>query len=642
MTSPSISETNTLSLNNENIPASFVEGFPPISPELQSSLQHIVDDVVSGLGCVGVLVATLEMDNSLPVRAYSVGFAPGLLKQIENKLGVSLIGPKSVAYLDNKKFKDNLSVRAARGRDGCPEVVVSDKLYDLFRPVVNKTLSNLAQRMTEIKQVIAVPFFIGDEIVGNLVAASREPFSNRDIDFLTALGRQAATVIQTQRYLTEMRALERVILSLQTSITDETQVLQIVVDTVVRRLGYVGAMVATLEADNSLPVRAYAVGFDSKILKQIETKMGVSLIGPKAVAYLDDPRYEENLSVRAVKGAEGRPQRFLISGELHDLFRPVVSKPLSDLAQKLTGIKRVMAVPFFLEDEVVGNLFVASRKPQFYDWEREILATFGQQAAVGIRNARLYRIAEERRQIAQVFGKMAFSAAANIHTLRNHISAPLTYLQLMEIKDSLSQNQLKELRITGPKAMAHLDKAIDILDKLHEPWEQSADVASDINQCLVTAIRKVFMQTILDMKQDEVDTGEGVVIYKSLSKKVPFIRTSPDMLTEAFRIIAKNAVEAIRKNNHGSRLWIETCMLSDTVVEVLIRDDGIGIKPENLTKVFDLGWSSKKGEGMGFGLFWTKDYIEGLGGKISLESVWQQGTTFLIRLPATVEKTGNL
>jgi len=638
MPSPSMTETSEVNVNNANKSPSFVEGPPPISPELQASLQHIVDDVVSGLGCVGALVATLEMDNSLPVRAYSVSFAPKLLKQIESKLGVSLIGPKAAAYLDNKKFKDNLSVRAARGRDGCPEVVVSDKLHDLFRPVVNKPLSGLAQRMTEIKQIIAVPFFIGDEIVGNLVAASREAFSNRDIDFLTALGRQAAAVIQTQRSLTEMRALERVILSLQASITDETQILQIVVDTVVRRLGYVGAIVATLEADNSLPVRAYAIGFESKILQQIESKTDVSLIGPRAVAYLDDPRFEENLSVRAVKGAEGRPQRFLISDELYDLFRPVVSKTLSDLAQKLTGIKRVMAVPFFLEDEVVGNLFVASRKPRFYDREREILATFAQQAAVGIRNARFYRIAEERRQIAQVFGKMAFSAAANIHALRNHISAPLTYLQLLEIKDTLAQNQLKELRITSPQAMVHLNKAIDILDKLHEPWDQSPDVPSDVNECLITAIRKVFMQTILDMNHDKIETGEGVVIYKSLSENVPIIQTSPDMLTEAFRIIAKNGVEAIRNNNHGSSLWIETRIPSDSIVEILIRDNGIGIKAENLNKIFDLGWSSKGGDGMGFGLFWTKDYIEGLGGKISVESVWKKGTTFLIRLPVKIKK----
>jgi sensor histidine kinase regulating citrate/malate metabolism len=49
--------------------------------------------------------------------------------------------------------------------------------------------------------------------------------------------------------------------------------------------------------------------------------------------------------------------------------------------------------------------------------------------------------------------------------------------------------------------------------------------------------------------------------------------------------------------------------------------------------VFELGWSSKKGEGMGFGLFWTRDYIEGLGGSIEVESTYKSGTTFSLTLP---------
>ena len=630
----SIFETGHSNQNNKNLAAANAAAVSTISAELQTVLQRIVDDVVAGLGCVGAMVATLEMGTVLPVRAYSVNVAPDLLKQLEDRLGVSLIGPKSAAYLDDKKFKDNLSMRAIKGVNGHPEAVISNSLHDLFRPVMNKLLSDMAQQLTNIKQVIAVPFFIGDEVVGNLFAASQENFSPRDINFLTAFGSQAATAIQTQRYLTEMRAMERVILSMQTSITSETHVLQIIVNTVVQKLGYVGAMVATLEADNSLPVRAYAVGFDSKLLKSLEDKLGVSLIGPKSVAYLDDARFEENLSVRAVTGLDGRPQEFVVSDKLYDLFRPIVNKPLSDLAQKFTGIKQVMAVPFFLEDEVVGNLFVASRKPKFYEWEKEILATFGQQAAVGIRNARLYQIAEERWQIAQMFGKMAFSAAANIHALRNHIGAPRTYLQLLEIKDQLSPGQQAELDEAADGALTHLNKAVDILDTLHEPWGQAPDIPSDVNQCLILAMRKVFSRKILEMSQDIVETDNGIVLHKSLAADLPLIQTSPDMLTEAFRVIIKNAMEAIRNHGHGSRLWVESQLQAGAIIQIVIRDDGIGIKPENLSKIFEMGWSSKNGQGMGFGLFWTRDYIEGLGGTINVESQWKKGATFVITLPA--------
>jgi sensor histidine kinase regulating citrate/malate metabolism len=49
--------------------------------------------------------------------------------------------------------------------------------------------------------------------------------------------------------------------------------------------------------------------------------------------------------------------------------------------------------------------------------------------------------------------------------------------------------------------------------------------------------------------------------------------------------------------------------------------------------VFELRWSTKEA-GMGFGLFWTKEYVEGLAGRIEVESVWQQGTIFRLTLPA--------
>ncbi len=605
-------------------------GLSTISSELQVILQHIVDDVVVSLDCVGAMVAPLEINNTLPIRAYSVNMSPALLQQLEKRLGISFMGSRSVAYIDDRKFKDNLSVRAVKTRD----ILVSNSLYDLFRPLVNKHLSDVAQRITGIKQVIAVPFHIGDEVIGNLFATSKEEFSERDIKFLTALGNQAATAIRTQRYLTEMQALERVILSLQSNITDETQVLQIIVDTVVYKLGYIGAMVATLEADNSLPVRTYAVGFEADMLDSIEKKLGVGLASRKATAYLDDGRYKDNLSVRSILGVNSRSKKYIVSKSLHDLFRPVVNKPLSDLVQRLTGIKQVMTIPFFIGDEAVGNLFVVSQRPSFSDREKEMISTFSQQAAVGLRNARLYKIAEERRQIAQMFGKMAFSAAANIHALRNHVGTTRTFAQLLSLGNNLSPAQRDKVLESSPDAFNHLNEAVNILDNLHEPWQQTQDEPTDVNECVVAAVQKVFPTLILDMSQDDVDTGEGIIIHQSLTQSLPLIKTSPDMLTEAFRIIAKNSIEAVNKKKKGSGLWLKTSLQVDgSLIQVFIKDDGVGIKPENISRVFDMGWSTKEGEGMGFGLFWTKDYIEGLGGSVIVESVIKKGTTFTFTLP---------
>jgi two-component system nitrogen regulation sensor histidine kinase NtrY len=129
----------------------------------------------------------------------------------------------------------------------------------------------------------------------------------------------------------------------------------------------------------------------------------------------------------------------------------------------------------------------------------------------------------------------------------------------------------------------------------------------------------------------------GIMVNRLLSPDLPSIKTLPDMLTEAFRVVIKNAVEAIeRKDQSGGELWVETC-LSHGTIDICIRDNGLGIKSENMNRVFEMGWSTKDGKGMGFGLFWTKDYLEGLGGSIRFESVWQEGATFYIRIPVHKE-----
>jgi len=604
-----------------------------ISPELQGVLQRVVDDVVNRLGCLGAMVAPLELDNTLPVRAYAIKFAPTLLNQLEKRLGISIVGPNSVAYLDDDRFKDNLSVLAIKGIKGQPEVVVSNKLHDLFRPVVNKYLSDFAQKLTGIKQVIAVPFFLNDEVVGNLFAAARDDFSQRDIEFLSAFGNQAAIAIQSQHRLIEIQALERVVLALQSSIADETQVMQTIVDAVVYKLGHVGSMVATMDIDNNaLPVRAFAVDISSDLLTKLEKTIGLSFVGPKSVAYLDDEKYQDNLSVRAMKGNNGRPEKYIVSDKLYDLFRPIVNETLSDLAQKFTGIKQVIVVPFSIGDEKVGNLFVATRKSKFSARDIQLLITFGQQAAVGIRNAQLYRQAENRRRIAQIFGKMAFSAAAYIHSLRNHVGVSRNYIELMKMMPRMSEEQRAKFVKSGDDVLFHLGEAVDILDHLHEPWRQHADVPTDVNDCLVLAVRKAFRKLGIEFEGDEIPTDAGIVVHKDLTDDLPTIETSPDMLTEAFNVLIKNALEAMKELDKVSDLWVQTD-LEDKAIKMIIRDNGPGIKPSNLAKIFEMGWSSKEGKGMGFGLFWTKDYIEGLGGNIKTDSIVGEGTTFFITLP---------
>ncbi|HSH02808.1 MAG TPA: GAF domain-containing sensor histidine kinase [Anaerolineae bacterium] len=606
-----------------------------ISPRLQAVLQQVVDDVVARLGCRAAMVATLEEGNALQGRAFAVAVSPRVWRPLQEMIGISPVSSEAVIFLNERKYSQNLGVRAVKSaQSGGAKYLTGETMHDLFRPVVGKKLCWTLQKALGVKQVIAVPFFIEDEVVGNLFAASDQAFVRQDLEFLVALGAQAAVAIQSQRHLEELQSLESIFLNMQANITDEQMVLQTIVDAVVNQFDFVGALVATLEDHNALPVRAYNISVAPNLIHQWESMAGVSFTGPRAVVFLNNEKYQDNLSVRAVKGSDGHPERYLISDSLYDLFRPIVPRAVIAVAQKVLGVKQVIAVPFFLEDEVVGNLFAATTRPSFTEREISLLTTLGQQAAVGLRNARLYRVAEERREIAQMFGRMAFSAAASIHALRNQIGAARSILGLLERLPAADEKQEQILGYV-PSAVERLTRAATILDNLHEPWRHTTDEEVNLNDCVIWSLGEVFAQSSIDRHAATQTTIEGVTLHLDLAEDIPAVITVADMLTESLRIMIKNAKEAIVEHQGSGDLWLTSQRYGNDGLQFELRDNGIGIAPAHLQRIFDMGWSTKGGQGMGFGLFWTKDFIDGLGGTIEVKSIQGEGTTFTITLPNT-------
>jgi signal transduction histidine kinase len=83
---------------------------------------------------------------------------------------------------------------------------------------------------------------------------------------------------------------------------------------------------------------------------------------------------------------------------------------------------------------------------------------------------------------------------------------------------------------------------------------------------------------------------------------------------------------------------LSACSCADDRFELRVKDSGIGIKPEDLGRLFqrfeqlDDG-ASRRFEGTGLGLVLTKCLVELQGGRIEVESQYGQGSTFSVTLP---------
>ncbi|MEM9855805.1 MAG: PAS domain-containing sensor histidine kinase [Bacteroidota bacterium] len=100
--------------------------------------------------------------------------------------------------------------------------------------------------------------------------------------------------------------------------------------------------------------------------------------------------------------------------------------------------------------------------------------------------------------------------------------------------------------------------------------------------------------------------------------------------------ILSNAIKYADHNKGDSEINITVQVMPD-VCQISVEDNGIGIRPEYLSKIYQMFYrADENAKGSGLGLYIVKNTIEKLGGKINAESQHGLGTTFSISLPNLV------
>ena len=115
--------------------------------------------------------------------------------------------------------------------------------------------------------------------------------------------------------------------------------------------------------------------------------------------------------------------------------------------------------------------------------------------------------------------------------------------------------------------------------------------------------------------------------------EVPLIPLNADLIGWVFENLFKNAIDAIEHEN--GHIEIGVGLLSEQqAVQITFQDNGRGIEPENVNRIFDPGFSTKK-RGWGLGLAFVQRIVEEYhDGRISVvQSVPGEGATFEVLLP---------
>ncbi len=131
----------------------------------------------------------------------------------------------------------------------------------------------------------------------------------------------------------------------------------------------------------------------------------------------------------------------------------------------------------------------------------------------------------------------------------------------------------------------------------------------------------------LSFLKPQLDVGKVRVKF-SKDKGLPVFLMDRERLYYAFMNLIKNALEAMP---FGGTLKIVVAHKQSCAI-VTVTDTGCGIDEKNITRIFDIYYTTKQ-EGAGLGLMMVYDAIAEHGGKIEVASKLNKGTTFNVLLP---------
>jgi signal transduction histidine kinase len=136
------------------------------------------------------------------------------------------------------------------------------------------------------------------------------------------------------------------------------------------------------------------------------------------------------------------------------------------------------------------------------------------------------------------------------------------------------------------------------------------------------------VRSVLRVFHAQLEEKNQIVVHTDLADPLPKISADPDLLHRALQNLVLNAIDAMPQ---GGDLTIHTADLGDRA-EISVTDSGSGLTSEECERLFTPYYTTKQ-HGTGLGLAIVQSVVSDHGGKISVASTKEKGTTFRMELP---------
>ena len=204
----------------------------------------------------------------------------------------------------------------------------------------------------------------------------------------------------------------------------------------------------------------------------------------------------------------------------------------------------------------------------------------------------------------------------------------------LAILRSEMEGSLLEKRISDKKARKLIESNLEEISRLQQLSNKLLQLAKLHHFNQIKRFGKVNIKSVVDdafLKVDKLARMKNIKIIKKT--ETHFVQGNSDNLQQLLVIMIENAIKYSPQN---TQITISTAKKSESL-EIVIKDQGIGISPKDLPFVFDRFYRSDKSrsqiDGFGFGLSIAQGIIQDHGGSISVDSQVNRGSIFTITLP---------
>jgi signal transduction histidine kinase/ActR/RegA family two-component response regulator len=289
-----------------------------------------------------------------------------------------------------------------------------------------------------------------------------------------------------------------------------------------------------------------------------------------------------------------------------------------------------LVVPLRVQASIFGALtFAWSESGRHYGPSELALAEeLARRAAVAIDNARLYEQSREERARVEAATRAKDEFVAMVsHELRTPLTAIVGWLRLLR---------------TGTLSDAKREHALQVIERNANAQSQLVSDLLDISKMIAGRIRinpsQVDLSNVIEMVLEDSRLAleaKRIDLRVDLGHQPAVIRGDGDRLQQVVWNLLTNAAKFTPK---GGKVEVLLRRL-DSSIELVVRDNGVGMPAEFIPHVFESFRQSETGTGrshggLGIGLSITKHLVDLHGGTIEAESDGPgRGATFTVRLP---------